>query len=130
MADEDRLTRLEEIVASLLQVAREHNQVARQQNERLNALAQASRESDARIDKLAELFLSFDGRMDELREAQVNSDRKIAALADAQSEGILSGEAAKFTHIAVTKMPRSGKPYELLDDSGISAKQIVSAIKA
>jgi transketolase len=57
-------------------------------------------------------------------------DAVLAALADAQSEGILSGEAAKFTHIAVTKMPRSGKPMELLEDSGISAKQIVSAIKA
>jgi transketolase len=57
-------------------------------------------------------------------------DAVLAALADAQSEGILSGEAARFTHIAVTKMPRSGKPYELLNDSGISAKQIVSAIKA
>lgn len=34
-----------------------------------------------------------------------------------------------FKHIAVSSMPRSGKPMELLDDSGISAKHIVEAIK-
>jgi hypothetical protein len=45
MADEDRLTRMEEIVASLLQVAREHNQVSRQQNERLDASIDIVRES-------------------------------------------------------------------------------------
>ncbi|HEX8423323.1 MAG TPA: hypothetical protein VF634_07925, partial [Pyrinomonadaceae bacterium] len=90
MADEDRLTRMEEIVASLLQVAREqtqvnrqqdgqidsllqvareHNQVARQQNERLNALAQSSRESDERLKTLVELVHSHDESIDELREA-------------------------------------------------------------
>jgi transketolase len=35
----------------------------------------------------------------------------------------------KFTHLAVGKMPRSGKPFELLEDNGISAKDIVEAVK-
>ncbi len=34
-----------------------------------------------------------------------------------------------ITKLAVHKMPRSGKPEELLDDQGISAKQIVEAVK-
>lgn len=57
-------------------------------------------------------------------------DAVLAALADAQSEGTLSGEAARFTHLCVQKMPRSGKPMELLDDNGISAKHIVAAVNA
>lgn len=35
----------------------------------------------------------------------------------------------RFTHLAVTKMPHSGKPDELLDAYGISAKHIVEAVK-
>ena len=34
-----------------------------------------------------------------------------------------------FKHIAVSSMPRCGKPMELLDDSGISARHIVEAVK-
>jgi transketolase len=48
-------------------------------------------------------------------------DAVLAALAQA-------GEAAKFTHLAVTEMPKSGKPDELLDAAGISAKHIVAAV--
>lgn len=55
-------------------------------------------------------------------------DAVLAALAQAQNEGLLNGEAAKFTHLAVTKMPGSGKPDELLDAAGISAKHIVAAV--
>lgn len=39
-------------------------------------------------------------------------------------------EPKKFTHLAVREMPRSGKPDELLDHYGISAKHIVEAAKA
>lgn len=35
----------------------------------------------------------------------------------------------RFSHLAVTKMPTSGKPEELLDAFGISAKHIVEAVK-
>jgi len=35
-----------------------------------------------------------------------------------------------FTHLAVTEMPTSGKPNELLDAAGISASHIVAAVKA
>jgi transketolase len=56
-------------------------------------------------------------------------DAVLVALAEAQSDGVLDGEAAKFTHLAVTKMPHSGKPDELLDAAGISAKHIVAAVK-
>jgi transketolase len=50
-------------------------------------------------------------------------DAVLAALAQ-------MGTAAKvFTHLAVSKMPRSGKPMELLEDNGISAKDIVEAVK-
>jgi transketolase len=55
-------------------------------------------------------------------------DAVLAALAEAQNEGLLDGDAAKFTHLAVTKMPGSGKPDELLDAAGISAKHIVAAV--
>jgi len=48
----------------------------------------------------------------------------LAALAE-------SGTAVtRFTHLAVSEMPRSGKPDELLDAAGISAKHIVAAVQA
>jgi len=50
-------------------------------------------------------------------------DAVLAALADG------STPARRYTHLAVTKMPRSGKPDELLDDNGISARHIVAAVK-
>ncbi len=37
---------------------------------------------------------------------------------------------AKFTLLAVTGMPHSGKPEELVDKFGISARHIVDAVKA
>lgn len=55
-------------------------------------------------------------------------DAVLAALAQAQSQGLLNGEAAKFTHLCVTEMPHSGKPQELMDAAGISAKHIVAAV--
>jgi transketolase len=57
-------------------------------------------------------------------------DAVLAALAQAQSEGTLDGEAARFTHLAVTEMPHSGKPDELMDAAGISARHIVAAVGA
>jgi transketolase len=56
-------------------------------------------------------------------------DAVLAALAQAQSNGVLDGEAAKFTHLAVTEMPHSGKPDELIDAAGISARHIVAAVQ-
>ena len=57
-------------------------------------------------------------------------DAVLAALAQSHGAGHLEGEAARFTHLCVEKMPRSGKPDELLDDNKISAKYIVEAVKA
>jgi transketolase len=55
-------------------------------------------------------------------------DAVLVALAEVQAEGTLDGEAAKFTHLCVTEMPHSGKPAELLDAAGISARHIVAAV--
>jgi len=52
-------------------------------------------------------------------------DAVLAALAAAND-----GTLPRFTHLAVTEMPKSGKPAELLDAAGISAKHIVDAVKA
>jgi len=41
----------------------------------------------------------------------------------------LAGESCKFRKLAVTDIPRSGKPDELLDMFGISARHIVQAVK-
>ncbi len=51
-------------------------------------------------------------------------DAVLAALA---ADG---GQAPRFTHLAVREMPRSGKPDELLDHYGISAKHIAEAVRA
>ncbi|MBC8103397.1 MAG: transketolase [Cytophagales bacterium] len=51
-------------------------------------------------------------------------DAVLAALAE---KGVA---LAKFTHLAVREMPRSGKPEELLEKFGISASHIVEAVKA
>jgi len=40
----------------------------------------------------------------------------------------LAGKA-EIIHLAVYDLPRSGKPEELLDKYGISARHIVSAVK-
>jgi transketolase len=55
-------------------------------------------------------------------------DAVLVALAEAQADGTLDGEASKFTHLCVTEMPHSGKPDELMDAAGISAKHIVAAV--
>lgn len=52
----------------------------------------------------------------------------LSALAEAQGSGQLTGQAAKFTHLCVRKMPRSATPDECLEDNGISAKFIVDAV--
>ena len=36
----------------------------------------------------------------------------------------------RYRHLAVRKMPGSGKPVEMLDDAGISTVHIVRAVKA
>jgi transketolase len=36
----------------------------------------------------------------------------------------------RFTHLCIREMPRSGKPQELLDHYGISAKHITQAVQA
>ena len=53
-------------------------------------------------------------------------DAVLAALAEAG----VSSELTAFTHLAVRTMPASGKPAELLDAAGISARHIVGAVKA
>ncbi|HVF84500.1 MAG TPA: transketolase [Abditibacteriaceae bacterium] len=53
----------------------------------------------------------------------------LSALAEAQENGRLDGEAAKFTHLCVRKMPRSATPDECLADNNISAADIVNAVK-
>ena len=35
----------------------------------------------------------------------------------------------RYRHLAVRRMPGSGKPAELLDAAGISARHIVAAVK-
>jgi transketolase len=42
----------------------------------------------------------------------------------------LAGEGAKIRKLAVSAIPRSGKPEELLDRFGISARAIVEAVKS
>ncbi|MBI3522508.1 MAG: transketolase [Chloroflexi bacterium] len=51
-------------------------------------------------------------------------DAVLSALAEAGALGALVG----YRHLAVRKMPGSGKPAELLDAAGISAPQIVAAV--
>ncbi|HEV8535764.1 MAG TPA: transketolase [Candidatus Limnocylindria bacterium] len=51
-------------------------------------------------------------------------DAVVAALAE---KGV---REVRYRHLAVRKMPGSGKPAELLDDAGISTVHIVRAVKA
>jgi transketolase len=51
-------------------------------------------------------------------------DAVLAALAD---KGVRD---VQYRHLAVRKMPGSGKPAEMLDDAGISTVHIVRAVKA
>jgi transketolase len=52
-------------------------------------------------------------------------DAVLAALAETG----LAGEIVGFRHLAVRAMPGSGKPAELLEAAGISAKHIADAVK-
>jgi len=51
-------------------------------------------------------------------------DAVLAALAEAG----IAGDLRHFTHLAVRRMPGSGKPAELLDAAGISARHIAEAV--
>jgi transketolase len=53
-------------------------------------------------------------------------DAVLAALAAAN----VADEIVRFSHLAVRDMPGSGKPAELLDAAGISARHIVDALRA
>jgi transketolase len=52
-------------------------------------------------------------------------DAVLAALAEAG----VAREIQRFTHLAVREMPASGKPAELLDAAGISARHIADAVR-
>ena len=52
-------------------------------------------------------------------------DAVLAALAEA---GVV-GDIQRFVHLAVRDMPGSGKPAELLDAAGISARHIADAVR-
>ena len=52
-------------------------------------------------------------------------DAVLAALAAAG----VAGELVRFSHLAVRDMPGSGKPAELLDAAGISARHIAAAVR-
>jgi transketolase len=52
-------------------------------------------------------------------------DAVLAALAEAG----VAGEIERFVHLAVRDMPGSGKPAELLDAAGISARHIADAVR-
>jgi len=52
-------------------------------------------------------------------------DAVLAALA----ESGVTREIGRFVHLAVREMPGSGKPAELLDAAGISARHIVDAVR-
>jgi transketolase len=49
----------------------------------------------------------------------------LAALAEAGA----ASDVARFVHLGVRSMPGSGKPAELLDAAGISARHIVAAVR-
>jgi transketolase len=53
-------------------------------------------------------------------------DAVLAALAEAG----VAGDVRGFRHLAVRDMPASGKPAELLDVAGISARHIADAVRA
>jgi transketolase len=52
-------------------------------------------------------------------------DAVLAALAEA---GVMQ-EVERFAHLAVRDMPGSGKPAELLDAAGISARHIADTVR-
>ena len=52
-------------------------------------------------------------------------DAVLAALAEAG----VARDIARFVHLAVRDMPGSGKPAELLDAAGISARHIATAVR-
>ena len=72
-----------------------------------------------------------------LREAAAETRGRIVTVEDHFAGGGI-GDAvaaattgvATVTKLAVTEIPRSGKPDELLDRFGISARHIVEAVKA
>ena len=53
-------------------------------------------------------------------------DAVLAALAEAG----VAGDVRGFRHLAVRDMPGSGRPAELLDVAGISARHIADAVRA
>jgi transketolase len=78
-------------------------------------------------DTLADAVRATDGRIVVVEDHWVEGGIGDAVLAALAERGI--GEL-RYRHLAVRKMPGSGKPAEMLDDAGISTVHIVRAVKA
>src|SRR5205823_5933386 len=64
---------------------------------------------------------------DRLAEFRVGGSRVVRG--GGRAEAGVAREIEPFVHLAVRDMPGSGKPAELLDAAGISARHIVNAIR-
>jgi transketolase len=78
-------------------------------------------------DTLADAARATGGRIVVVEDHWVEGGIGDAVLAALAERGI--GEL-RYRHLAVRKMPGSGKPAEMLDDAGISTVHIVRAVKA
>jgi transketolase len=78
-------------------------------------------------DTLADAVRATGGRLVVVEDHWLEGGIGDAVLAALAERGI--GEL-RYRHLAVRKMPGSGKPAEMLDDAGISTVHIVRAVKA
>jgi transketolase len=69
------------------------------------------------------------GRATRSRIITVEDHYPAGGIGDAVSEAV-SESGISVRRIAVREIPRSGRPDELLDRFGISARQIVAAVKS
>jgi transketolase len=76
---------------------------------------------------LADAVKATDGRIVVVEDHWVEGGLGDAVLAALAEKG---ARALRYRHLAVRKMPGSGKPAELLDDAGLSTVHIVRAVKA
>ncbi|HLL76319.1 MAG TPA: hypothetical protein VK421_13795 [Pyrinomonadaceae bacterium] len=117
MADDDRVDKLVEVMASLIKVSRDTDrrvntltEVVREISGDVKLLAEASSRLHERMEEIAE-------RMEEIAAAHANSEVKIAALADAQikTEGVVASLSERMNELAAAQTHTEQRLDALID---------------
>ena len=110
MADDDRLGKVIEVMASLVKVSRDADK-------RVNTLTEVVREISGDVKLLAEVSNRRHETVEEIGAAHANSEVKIAALADAQmkTESVVASLSERMNELATAQTHTEQRLDALID---------------